>query len=274
MADDAQLDRLAALAARAPTRSWCSPAQASPRSRASPTSADRRGSGPRIRGAERKATIQHYVADPEHRRAGVAQPGRAASCSRGEPNAGHRRARRARAACQPAHARHPERRRPAPGRGHVARDRHRDPRHRARGEVPRRAAGAARWRRPSSACAPATTIPRASSAAGMLKSATISFGENLVPADLERAQRAAAGADVFLAVGTSLGRVPGGGAPRARAEARSVPGRAQRRGDAVRPVGRVRVPRPAGRRAPGSRRARLTAETRGPARVGNTRPSR
>ena len=40
---------------------------------------------------------------------------------------------------------------------------------------------------------------------GMLKSATISFGENLVAADLDRAQRAAAGADLFLALGTSLG---------------------------------------------------------------------
>jgi NAD-dependent deacetylase len=48
---------------------------------------------------------------------------------------------------------------------------------------------------------------------GMLKSATISFGENLVPADLERAQRAAAGADVFLAVGTSLGVYPAAALP-------------------------------------------------------------
>jgi NAD-dependent deacetylase len=48
---------------------------------------------------------------------------------------------------------------------------------------------------------------------GMLKSATISFGENLVPADLQRAQRAAAGADVFLAVGTSLGVYPAAALP-------------------------------------------------------------
>jgi NAD-dependent deacetylase len=39
---------------------------------------------------------------------------------------------------------------------------------------------------------------------GMLKAATISFGENLVAEDLERAQRAAAMSDLFLAVGTSL----------------------------------------------------------------------
>ncbi len=43
---------------------------------------------------------------------------------------------------------------------------------------------------------------------GMLKSATISFGENLVPADLMRSEQAAAGADLFLAAGTSLGVYP------------------------------------------------------------------
>ena len=48
---------------------------------------------------------------------------------------------------------------------------------------------------------------------GMLKSATISFGENLVPADLERAQAAAAGADVFLAIGTSLAVYPAAALP-------------------------------------------------------------
>ena len=39
---------------------------------------------------------------------------------------------------------------------------------------------------------------------GMLKSATISFGESLVPEDLQRAQAAASGSDLFLAIGTSL----------------------------------------------------------------------
>lgn len=43
---------------------------------------------------------------------------------------------------------------------------------------------------------------------GILKSATISFGENLVVADLERAQAAVAVCDLFLAVGTSLGVYP------------------------------------------------------------------
>ena len=48
---------------------------------------------------------------------------------------------------------------------------------------------------------------------GMLKSGTISFGESLVEADLVRAQQAAAGADVFLAVGTSLGVYPAAALP-------------------------------------------------------------
>ena len=48
---------------------------------------------------------------------------------------------------------------------------------------------------------------------GMLKSATISFGENLVPDDLARSQRAAAAADLFLAIGTSLGVHPAAGLP-------------------------------------------------------------
>ena len=39
---------------------------------------------------------------------------------------------------------------------------------------------------------------------GILKSATVSFGQNLIAADLQRAQEAARRCDVFLAIGTSL----------------------------------------------------------------------
>ncbi len=46
--------------------------------------------------------------------------------------------------------------------------------------------------------------PPCQTCGGILKSATISFGQNLVRADLDRAQHAAAGCDVFLALGTSL----------------------------------------------------------------------
>lgn len=43
---------------------------------------------------------------------------------------------------------------------------------------------------------------------GILKSATVSFGQNLVAEDLQRAQSAASTCDVFLAIGTSLTVTP------------------------------------------------------------------
>ena len=55
--------------------------------------------------------------------------------------------------------------------------------------------------------------PRCLDCGGILKSATISFGENLVPADLERAQRAAQHSDLFLAFGTSLTVYPAAALP-------------------------------------------------------------
>ena len=55
--------------------------------------------------------------------------------------------------------------------------------------------------------------PACPACGGILKSATISFGENLVAEDLERAHLAAARADLFLAVGTSLTVYPVAGLP-------------------------------------------------------------
>jgi len=55
--------------------------------------------------------------------------------------------------------------------------------------------------------------PRCGDCGGILKSATISFGENLVPDDLQRSQQAAARADVFLALGTSLTVYPAAALP-------------------------------------------------------------
>ncbi|MGH2725792.1 MAG: SIR2 family NAD-dependent protein deacylase [Actinomycetota bacterium] len=54
---------------------------------------------------------------------------------------------------------------------------------------------------------------------GILKSATISFGQNLVPEDLERSFASAAGADLFLAIGTSLVVYPVADLPRVALEA-------------------------------------------------------
>jgi len=50
--------------------------------------------------------------------------------------------------------------------------------------------------------------PRCTVCGGLLKSATISFGQSLVADDLDRAQRAAEACDLFLAVGTSLAVYP------------------------------------------------------------------
>ncbi len=54
--------------------------------------------------------------------------------------------------------------------------------------------------------------PHCGQCGGLLKSATISFGQSLVAADLARAERAAAECDAFLAVGTSLTVFPINGA--------------------------------------------------------------
>ena len=50
--------------------------------------------------------------------------------------------------------------------------------------------------------------PRCRTCGGILKSATISFGQGLVQEDLYRAQRAAASSDLMLAVGTKLSVYP------------------------------------------------------------------
>jgi NAD-dependent deacetylase len=55
--------------------------------------------------------------------------------------------------------------------------------------------------------------PPCRSCGGILKSATISFGQGLVAEDLERAQVAAGSCDLFLAIGTSLGVYPAASLP-------------------------------------------------------------
>ena len=52
------------------------------------------------------------------------------------------------------------------------------------------------------------TDPHCLICGGILKSATISFGQTLVLEDLERSERAATSCDLMLAVGTSLGVIP------------------------------------------------------------------
>jgi NAD-dependent deacetylase len=60
--------------------------------------------------------------------------------------------------------------------------------------------------------------PTCRTCGGILKSATISFGQNLIPEDLDRSFTAAAGADLFMAVGTSLVVYPVADLPRVALE--------------------------------------------------------
>ena len=152
--------------------------------------------------AERTATIQHYVADRDHRVRSWA--GRAGSAMHNaEPNAGHY----ALTALE------------GKDRLDTLVTQNIDGLHHAAGTSPERIVeihGTVR----DYAClgcgdrGPIEVVlervrngdedPHCESCGGLLKSATISFGQALIPEDLERAQLAAAGCDLFLAIGTSL----------------------------------------------------------------------
>jgi NAD-dependent deacetylase len=152
--------------------------------------------------AEKQATIQHYVADPEVRkrawRARLQSPAWGA-----QPNAGHRALVTL------------ERR----GKLHTLITQNVDGLHQAAGSSRERVVEVhGTWREVTClACGERAPMERAlarvrageedppcRTCGGILKSATISFGQSLVPEDIARAQRAAAGCDLMLAVGTKL----------------------------------------------------------------------
>ena len=153
--------------------------------------------------AERTSYIDHYVSDPEVRRISWQQrlhhPGLAAPAQRRPPRA----RRRSSAAGKLARRADPEHRRPAPGSRHRPRPGRRGARHDARRGVPgvRRSGtdGAGTRAGPRRRGGPALPV-----CGGILKSATISFGQALVPEDLDRAEQAALDADLLIAVGTTL----------------------------------------------------------------------
>ena len=163
--------------------------------------------------AEKTATLQYYVADPEVRR--LAWRNRVASeMWSAEPNAGHR----ALAELETKAALH------------TLVTQNVDGLHQRAGSSPERIIEihgtvhdakclTCAWRGPMGPVLDRVRAgeddPPCAECGGILKSATISFGENLVPEDLERAQRAAAGADVFVAAGTSLGVYPAAALPEA-----------------------------------------------------------
>jgi NAD-dependent deacetylase len=161
--------------------------------------------------AEKRATIQHYVSDPEHRRSTWANRANG-EVFFGSPNAGHRAL--------------------AELERHAALDtlvtQNVDGLHHAAGSSPEKIVeihGNVReakclscgWRGPMEDVLDRVRAgeddPKCRDCGGLLKSATISFGENLVAEDLRRAQGAAARCDLFLAVGTSLVVYPVAGLP-------------------------------------------------------------
>jgi NAD-dependent deacetylase len=172
--------------------------------------------------AEKLWTIQHYVADAEHRKR-VWHTRTESEVFGGEPNAGHRALAEL------------ERRAAL----HTLVTQNVDGLHQAAGSSPDRIIEihgnvhavkclACGWRGPMGETLDRVRAgeedPACLECGGMLKSATISFGENLVVEDLRRAEQATRGADVFVAAGTSLGVYPAAGLPEIafRAEARLV----------------------------------------------------
>ncbi len=152
--------------------------------------------------AEKQSTLQHYVADAEVRkaswRARLDHPAWQA-----KPNAGHQALVEL------------ERR----GKLHALITQNIDELHQIAGNSPERVIevhGTVRkvqclncgWRAPMAAALERVRAgeedPACHSCGGILKSATISFGQALVPEVIERAMRAAREAQVFIAVGTTL----------------------------------------------------------------------
>jgi NAD-dependent deacetylase len=210
MADDAELDRLAALLRDAQQIVVLTGAGISTES-GIPDFRGPQGLWTKDPSAERKANIQHYVSDPEHRRE-VWRNRAGSELFGGEPNAGHvalaeleRRANLHTLVTQNVDGLHQA----AGTSPDIVIEIH--------GTVHEAKCLTCGWRGPMEDTLARVRAgeddPACLDCGGMLKSATISFGENLVPADLERAQRASARADVFLAVGTSLGVYPAAALP-------------------------------------------------------------
>jgi NAD-dependent deacetylase len=152
--------------------------------------------------AEKMATLQHYVADPEVRRRAW-QSRLESPAWTAEPNAGHRA------------LVHLERR----GKLHALITQNVDGLHQRAGSDPTRiveihgtmrevaclsCGERAPMERALARVRAGETDPACRSCGGILKSATISFGQSLVREDLARAQSAAETCDLLLAVGSTL----------------------------------------------------------------------
>jgi NAD-dependent deacetylase len=156
--------------------------------------------------AEKMATLQHYMADPEVRKRSW-QFKLAAADGQREPNAGHRALVEL------------ERR----GKLHTLITQNVDGLHQQAGTAPERVVeihGTLRevmcmecderapMERALARVRDGEEDPACRSCGGILKSATISFGQGLVAADLARAERAAAECDLMFAIGSTLSVYP------------------------------------------------------------------
>lgn len=157
-------------------------------------------------GAEKQATIQHYVADPEVRKRAW-QTRLTSPAWNARPNQGH-------------HAIVTLERR---GKLHTLVTQNIDELHQIAGNDPRRVVEVHGTMRRVVCLSCAATAPMEAAldrvrageddpacrtCGGILKSATISFGQALVAADLARAEQAAREAELLLAVGSSLSVYP------------------------------------------------------------------
>jgi NAD-dependent deacetylase len=156
--------------------------------------------------AEKMATLQHYVADPEVRKRAW-QSRLHSPAWTAEPNAGHRA------------LVHLEQR----GKLHALITQNVDGLHQKAGSDPKLIVEihGTMWEVVCLSCGERAPMERAlarvragegdppcRTCKGILKSATISFGQGLVPEDLARAQQAAYACDLLLAVGSTLSVYP------------------------------------------------------------------
>jgi NAD-dependent deacetylase len=160
--------------------------------------------------AEKLSDIRYYMSDPEVRRLSW-QSRLEHSAWRAQPNAGHR----ALAALE------------SRGRLHALITQNIDELHQAAGSAPEKVIEVhgtmrkvvcmscgerAPMEKALARVQAGEADPPCRSCGGILKSATISFGQQLVPEVIDRAMQAAAEADLFLSVGTSLQVYPIAGA--------------------------------------------------------------
>ena len=157
--------------------------------------------------AEKTATLQHFVSDPEVRRASWRRRAEGAQWTDSSPNPGHR------ALVALEHR----------GKLDTLITQNVDGLHRAAGTDPARLVEihgtlteamclGCDWRDRVEVVLERVRAgdddPACERCGGIVKTATISFGQNLVPADLARSDAAASTCDLLLAVGTSLAVYP------------------------------------------------------------------